>query len=316
MDHGRKTPALWYADSEQEDKEGTPSLAETQSSFGSGVTRAFVSLSDKSKLALLGSGLQSLGYTIVSTGGTATALDNAVTSPGGVSFEEGIKNIDIGGFTMIRAAAKNHKDDCWNLKSDQVDQQFCRKLAWEAFRHVAAYDSAVSEWLWKQTGGDKFPPSYTRLLSLKSSLRYVENPLQNAAFYEDKSLAEVNAGSIATAIQHHGKEMSYNNYLDAYKPQWSILASRDDILGAGRLAVKADPVSAFAGIVAFSVEVDKALAKEIWEFRSPTDGETRMFYEIVVALKYSQKGLEVLHGRSKTLRILEAKKNEKGKLPL
>ncbi|KAJ6903130.1 hypothetical protein NC651_020590 [Populus alba x Populus x berolinensis] len=96
----------------------------------------------------------------------------------------------------------------------------------------------------------------------------------------------------------------------------SGVASRHDILEAYRLAVKADPVSAFGGIVAYNVEVDQALAKEIREFRSPTDGETRMFYEIVAAPKYKKKGLEILRGKSKTLRILEAKSNEKGKLSL
>ncbi|KAJ4702642.1 bifunctional purine biosynthesis protein PurH-like [Melia azedarach] len=377
-----------------------------------GKKQALISLSDKKDLASLGTGLQELGYTIVSTGGTATALEKAgvsvtkveqltyfpemldgrvktlhpnihggilarrdqkhhmdalnehgigtfdvvvvnlypfyekVTSAGGIDFEDGIENIDIGGPAMIRAAAKNHKDvlvvvDSEDypeilefLKGNQDDQQFRRKLAWKAFGHVAAYDSAVSEWLWKQTSGDKFPPSFTVPLSLKSSLRYGENPHQKAAFYVDKSLAEVNAGGIATAIQHHGKEMSYNNYLDAdaawncvseFKNPTCVIvkhtnpcgvASRDDILEAYRLAVKADPVSAFGGIVAFNIEVDEALAKEIREFRSPTDGETRMFYEIVVAPKYTQKGLEILRGKSKTLRILEAKKNEKGKLSL
>ncbi|XP_049362313.1 uncharacterized protein LOC125827002 [Solanum verrucosum] len=181
---------------------------------------------------------------------------------------------------------------------------------------------------------DNFPPSLTVPLSLKDQLRYGENPHQKAAVYADKSLSEVNAGGIATVIQHHGKEMSYNNYLDAdaawncvcdfNKPTCVVVkhtnpcgvASRNDIIEAYRLAVKADPVSAFGGIVAFNVEVDEALAKDIREFRSPTDGETRMFYEIVVAPKYTAKGLEVLRGKSKTLRILEASKNNKGKLSL
>ncbi|KAK2634985.1 hypothetical protein Ddye_029777 [Dipteronia dyeriana] len=377
-----------------------------------GNKQVLISLSDKKDLGILGTGLQELGYTIVSTGGTATALEKAgvsvtkveqltsfpemldgrvktlhpnihggilarrdqkhhmealnehgigtfdivvvnlypfydtVTSAGGIDFENGIENIDIGGPAMIRAAAKNHKDvlvvvDSEDypalleyLKGNQDDQQFRRKLAWKAFQHVASYDSAVSEWLWKQTVGDKFPPSLTVPLSLKSSLRYGENPHQKAAFYVDKSLAEVNAGGIATAIQHHGKEMSYNNYLDA-DAAWNCVseftnptcvvvkhtnpcgvASRDDILEAYRLAVKADPVSAFGGIVAFNIEVDEVLAKEIREYRSPTDGETRMFYEIVVAPSYTKKGLEILRGKSKTLRIIEAKKNESGKLSL
>lgn len=378
----------------------------------SGRKQALISLSDKTGLAKLGNGLQELGYTIVSTGGTASALECAgvsvtkveeltcfpemldgrvktlhpgihggilarrdqehhmealekheigtfdvvvvnlypfyakVSSSSGISFEDGIENIDIGGPAMIRAAAKNHRDvlvvvdsedypDLLEfLRGDNDDQQFRRKLAWKAFQHVASYDSAVSEWLWKQTVGDKFPPSLTVPLSLKDQLRYGENPHQKAAVYVDKSLSEVNAGGIATVIQHHGKEMSYNNYLDAdaawncvcdfNKPTCVVVkhtnpcgvASRNDIIEAYRLAVKADPVSAFGGIVAFNVEVDEALAKDIREFRSPTDGETRMFYEIVVATKYTEKGLEVLRGKSKTLRILEASKNNKGKLSL
>ncbi|PRQ55631.1 putative phosphoribosylaminoimidazolecarboxamide formyltransferase, IMP cyclohydrolase [Rosa chinensis] len=361
--------------------------------------QALISLSDKNNLAFLGNELQNLGYKIVSTGGTASALESAGVSVtkveeltcfpemldgrvktlhpnihgGGIlarrdqkhhmealsnhgigTFDVVVvnlypfydKNIDIGGPAVITAAAKNHKDvlvvvDSEDyhalleyLKADIDDQQFRRNLAWKAFQHVASYDSAVSEWLWRQTTEDKFPPTLTVPLLLKSPLRYGENPHQKAAFCVDKSLSEVNAGGIATAIQHHGKEMSYNNYLDA-DAAWNCVsefrsptcvvvkhtnpcgvASRDDILDAYRLAVKADPVSAFGGIVAFNIEVDEALSKEIREFRSPTDGETRMFYEIVVAPKYSKKGLEILRGKSKTLRILKASKNEKGKLSL
>lgn len=378
----------------------------------SGKKRALISLSDKRDLSMLGNGLQDLGYIIVSTGGTASALEVAgvsvtkveeltnfpemldgrvktlhpaihggilarrdqdhhmdaldkheigtfdvvvvnlypfyekVSSAAGISFEDGIENIDIGGPTMIRAAAKNHKDVLVVVDSDDYpellqklqeesdDQQFRKNLAWKAFQHVASYDSAVSEWLWKQTSGDKFPPSFTVPLSLKNSLRYGENPHQKAAFYVDRSLSEVNAGGIATAIQHHGKEMSYNNYLDAdaawncvcefNKPTCVIVkhtnpcgvASRSDIIEAYRLAVEADPISAFGGIVAFNVEVDEGLASDMREFRSPTDGETKMFYEIVVAPKYTEKGLEILRGKSKNLRILEASKNGKGKVSL
>ncbi|KAF7145336.1 hypothetical protein RHSIM_Rhsim04G0089200 [Rhododendron simsii] len=429
-------------------------MADSQAS-GSGRKQALISLSDKKDLAFLGNGLQELGYTIVSTGGTASALETAgvsvtkveqltgfpemldgrvktlhpnihggilarrdqkqhmealikhgigstttgtfdvvvvnlypfydkVSSASGIAFEDGIENIDIGGPAMITAAAKVihldqmlqlmfesrnillvvHDSTVVSIKSvlaikgispvyctcralnvqdypellgflqrNQDDQQFRRKLAAKAFQHVA-YDSAVSERLRKQTVGDDFPSSLTVPLSLKCSLRYGENPHQKAAFYVDKSLSEVNGSGIATAVQHHGKEMSYNNYLDAdaawncvcefNKPTCVIVkhtnpcgvASRDDIIEAYKLSVKADPVSAFGGIVAFNIEVDEDLAKEIHEFRSPTDGVTRMFYEIVVAPKYSKKGLEILHGKSKTLRILEASKNKKGKLSL
>ncbi|KAJ4771664.1 Bifunctional purine biosynthesis protein PurH [Rhynchospora pubera] len=376
-----------------------------------GTKQALISLSDKRDLALIANGLKELGYTIVSTGGTASALEKAgvpvtkveqitnfpemldgrvktlhpsihggilarrdqnhhmkalnahgigtfdvvvvnsypfydkVTSSDSVSFEDGIENIDIGGPTMIRAAAKNHRDvlvvvdhndypDLLKfLKGDQSDGgRFRKELAWKAFQHVASYDAAVSEWLWKQTSeeGDRSPPSFTVPLSLNSTLRYGENPHQKAAFYVDKSLSLANAGGIATAIQHHGKEMSYNNYLDA-DAAWNCVsefdgptcvivkhtnpcgvALRENILEAYRLAVKADPVSAFGGIVAFNTTIDEDLAREIREFRSPTDGETRMFYEIVVAPSYTPKGLEILKGKSKALRILEAKKTGKG----
>ncbi|KMZ64123.1 IMP cyclohydrolase, Phosphoribosylaminoimidazolecarboxamide formyltransferase [Zostera marina] len=384
---------------------------ETQ--LSSGNKQVLISLSNKQDLDFLVNGLHDLGYAIISTGGTAAAIEKIgvpvkkveeltqfpemldgrvktlhpaihggilarrdqdhhmealrshgigtfdvvvvnlypfyekVSSVDGIAFEDGIENIDIGGPTLIRASAKNHKDvltvvDSKDypallefLKGKQENQLFRRELAWKAFQHVASYDSAVSEWLWKQTaGGDKFPPSLTIPLSLKSSLRYGENPHQKAVFYADKSLSVVNSGGIATALQHHGKEMSYNNYLDA-DAAWNCVsefknptcvvvkhtnpcgvASRDDILEAYRLAVKGDPVSAFGGIVAFNTEVDEALAREIREYRSPTDGETRMFYEIVIAPRYSGKGLEILRGKSKNLRILEAKKSEKGMMSL
>uniref|UniRef100_A0A0D9X5E6 MGS-like domain-containing protein n=1 Tax=Leersia perrieri TaxID=77586 RepID=A0A0D9X5E6_9ORYZ len=356
---------------------GASVAAEVKSSAG--VKQALISLSDKTDLAYLGNGLQGLGFSIISTGGTASSLEaagvnvtkveqitnfpemldgrvktlhpsihggilarrdqenhlkalnehgigtfdvvvvnlypfyNKVTS-GAISFEDGIENIDIGGPTLIRAAAKNHKDVLVvvdhedypalleYLQGKQDNQQFRKMLAWKAFQH--------------------------------STLRYGENPHQKAAFYGDKSLSLVNAGGIATAIQHHGKEMSYNNYLDA-DAAWNCVsefesptcvvvkhtnpcgvASRQDILEAYRLAVKGDPVSAFGGIVAFNTTIDEDLAKEIREFRSPTDGQTRMFYEIVVAPGYTEKGLEILKGKSKTLRILEAKRSGKGMLSL
>ncbi|KAH7289227.1 hypothetical protein KP509_31G064500 [Ceratopteris richardii] len=271
-----------------------------------------------------------------------------VTASKDVSFDTSVEKIDIGGPTMIRAAAKNHKDvlvvvdpEDYELliehlqgKGAMDDQMFRRRLAWKAFQHVAAYDSAVAEWFWKQTDSDEFAPSFTVHLERVSSLRYGENPHQKAAFYVDKSLSDVNLGGIATAIQHHGKEMSYNNYLDA-DAAWNCasefslptcvivkhtnpcgVASRDNLVDAYKLALEADPVSAFGGIVAFNVEVDEVLAKALREVRSPTDGETRMFYEIVIAPGYTSKGLEVLKGKSKTLRILEAKKNERGRRTL
>ena len=161
-------------------------------------------------------------------------------------------------------------------------------------------------------------------MRLASGLRYGENPHQAAAFYTDLTLDEAPRGGIATAQQHHGKEMSYNNYLDGDAAYAAVcdydapacvivkhtnpcgISTRDDLCEAYELAVRADPVSAFGGIVAFNRPLTQELARRIREFRSPADGETRMFYEIVIAPSYTPEGLKTLKGKSKTLRILEA----------
>ena len=233
-----------------------------------------------------------------------------VTQEGGASLAEGIENIDIGGPTMLRAAAKNHADvivladpadyapTLEALAAGGLDADARRRLAWKAFQHVAGYDSAVAEWLWD---GEGSPPALSVPLERVAGLRYGENPHQSAAFYRDASLGEDALGGIATAVQHHGKELSYNNYLDA-DAAWNAVndfpepscvivkhtnpcgaATRGDLREAYRLAVAADPVSAFGGIVAFNRPLDGALARELREFRNPTDGSTRMFYEIVIA---------------------------------
>lgn len=270
---------------------------------------------------------------------------STVTSSAGADFENCIENIDIGGPAMIRAAAKNHKHvlvvvdpadypallEHLQGKGSETEDTFRRRLAWKAFQHVASYDAAVAEWLWQQTGVEGVPPSLTVPLDLKAQLRYGENPHQKAALYSDKSLAAVGGGGVAASIQHHGKEMSYNNYLDA-DAAWECVtefreptcvvvkhtnpcgvASGHDLLEIYRRAVRADPVSAFGGIVAFNVEVDEKLATEIREFRSPADGESRMFYEIVIAPKYTEAGSKILKGKSKTLRILEAQRCGNGR---
>ena len=220
-----------------------------------------------------------------------------VTQEGGASFAEGIENIDIGGPTMLRAAAKNHADvivlsdpgdyaaTLEALARGGLDGDARRGLAWKAFQHVASYDSAVAEWLWD---GDSPPPSLSVPLERVAGLRYGENPHQPAAFYRDGSLGEDSLGGIATAVQHHGKELSYNNYLDA-DAAWNAVndfpepacvivkhtnpcgaATRDDLREAYRLAVAGDPVSAFGGIVAFNRPLDEKLARELREFRNPT----------------------------------------------
>lgn len=267
------------------------------------------------------------------------------TVQGGCSFAEGVENIDIGGPSMLRGAAKNHAavlplvdpaDYGRALEalragdgSVSADDPLRKELAWKTFQHVAAYDALVAEWLWAQQS-DEAPPALCVPMERVASLRYGENSHQPAGIYADLSLREDGTGGVARATVHHGKEMSYNNYLDA-QAAWGCVndlpsqgcvvvkhtnpcgvACGDDILEAYRDAVRADATSAFGGIVAFNCEVDEALAKEIREFRSPNDGETRMFYEIVIAPSYTPEGLETLKGKSKNLRILEAPVRAKG----
>ena len=263
----------------------------------------------------------------------------AAVTRAGATFAEGVENIDIGGPAMLRAAAKNHAhvvalcdpadyaDALAALRANGPAAAARRRLAWKAFQHVAAYDAVVAEWLWD---GDEAPPALTVPLERLAGLRYGENPHQSAAFYRDVTLAAGGAGGIATAVQHHGRELSYNNYLDA-DAAWNAVndfpgpacvivkhtnpcgaAMRDDLREAYRLAVAGDPVSAFGGIVAFNRTLDEALARELREFRNPADGESRMFYEIVVAPAYTEDGLRVLRGKSKDLRILEAQPPARG----
>ena len=268
------------------------------------------------------------------------------TVASGADFATCVENIDIGGPAMIRAAAKNHPDvyvlvdaadyaplieHIKSKPSAEDDAAMRKRLAWKAFQHCASYDSVVSEYLWSEVGGGEPTPELCVPMTIMDTLRYGENPHQPAAVYADASLAEASGEGVGRAILHHGKEMSYNNYLDAEAAYSCVsdfpasdpscvvvkhtnpcgVASASgcdgDILEAYRAAVRADPISAFGGIVAFNCELTAEMAREIREFRSPTDGETRMFYEIVIAPSYTEEGLEVLKGKSKNLRILEAK---------
>jgi len=278
------------------------------------------------------------------------------TVASGGDFAECVEKIDIGGPSMLRGAAKNHAhvlvvtdpsdyssvlEHLRGMREGSVtpeaDSSFRRTLAWKAFQHCASYDAVVAEWLWREgaagEGALAPPPEMAVPMTLQDTLRYGENPHQPAAFYLESSLGEMEGTGVAAATQHHGKEMSFNNYLDSdaafscvsdfTEPTCVIVKHTNpcgvasvsqgvDLLEAYRLAVRADPISAFGGIVAFNCPVTEELAKEIREFRSPTDGETRMFYEIVIAPEYTEDGLATLKGKSKTLRILEAKPRSAG----
>ncbi|MFC1898992.1 bifunctional phosphoribosylaminoimidazolecarboxamide formyltransferase/IMP cyclohydrolase [Chloroflexota bacterium] len=242
----------------------------------------------------------------------------------GVSFEEAIENIDIGGPSMIRASAKNFNDVIVlvdpadyqpimeKLKTGKVDFAERKRLAQKAFQHVAMYDTAISQYLRKDM--DAFPEDMTVALKKRYGLRYGENPHQQAAFYSEQVIggAKQETG-ITWAEQVWGKELSFNNIMDA-DAAWSVvidyaaptidiikhtnpcgLASFDEMRECYRRALSGDPVAAFGGIVACNRKVDKATAEEI----------TKNFYEIVIAPEYDDDALAVLK-RKKNLRILVA----------
>jgi phosphoribosylaminoimidazolecarboxamide formyltransferase/IMP cyclohydrolase len=245
-----------------------------------------------------------------------------VTKPG-VTLEDALENIDIGGPTMLRAAAKNYPSVIVvvdpadyaplldMLAAGQVPQPERRRLARKAFQHVASYDTAISQYL--KDPQDILPDSFTIALSKLFDTRYGENPHQRAAFYAEESVTNPNPGGIRSAEQLHGKELSYNNVMDA-DAAWNAacdfpgptvvvvkhtnpcgLASHDDLAEAYRRAFAGDPVSAFGGIVAVNRRFTLAVAQEI--------GKT--FYEIIIAPDYEDEALALLR-KKRDLRILRA----------
>ena len=246
----------------------------------------------------------------------------ATVSKAGVTLDDALENIDIGGPTMLRAAAKNFPavavvvdpaDYGWvadALADAGLDAEQRRNLAAKAFQHVAVYDAAVAEYLAASaSAADEMPQQVTIGLTRVSSLRYGENPHQRGALYVS---AVGGAGGLARAVQRHGRELSFNNLMDAdaawrtvsdfAEPSVCVikhanpcgLASRDEISAAYQLAYEGDPVSAFGGIVGFNRTVTAAAATAM----------DPVFYEVVVAPAYEDDALEILR-RKRNLRILE-----------
>ncbi len=246
-------------------------------------------------------------------------------------FEEAIENIDIGGPSMLRSAAKNHEDvlvvvdptdysrvlDA--VKSDMVTPSLRRELAMKVFQHTARYDGLIASYLEKQVGtGDvKFPKILSLQFELSETLRYGENPHQQGAFYRELNSQEpsVSRGKIL-----HGKAMSYNNFLDA-NSSLELVKEYDDTavaiikhnnpcgvaLGATPVeayvkARETDPVSAFGGVIAFNRPVDMPAAREI----------TSTFVEVVIAPGFAADALVELK-RKKDLRLLDVGPLTKGK---
>jgi len=351
------------------------------------VTRALISVSDKSGVVDFCRELSQLGIEILSTGGTAKTLaehnipatevsdytgfpemmdgrvktlhpkvhggilgrrgiDDAVMAANGIKpidmvvvnlypfeqtvarpgcdFATAIENIDIGGPTMLRAAAKNHADVAvvvnpvdyagliTELKNNcnSLSAQTRFNLALKCFEHTASYDTAIAAYLGKLSG-IQFPETLNLQFYHSQSMRYGENPHQQAAFYREKSPAP---GTIAAAKQLQGKELSYNNIADADaalecvktfadQPTCVIVkhanpcgvAQAKDILNAYDRAYATDPTSAFGGIIAFNRELDEQTAAEIIK---------RQFVEVIIAPAISAAAQGVLAAKQ-NVRALE-----------
>jgi len=231
------------------------------------------------------------------------------------SLEDAIENIDIGGPTMVRAAAKNHghvaivtdPEDYSSVLAEMqtnngaVSDATRFDLAKKAFSHTAAYDSAISNYLTTVNSDgarSEFPAQINFNFAKVQDMRYGENPHQNAAFYRELTTV---AGSIANYTQVQGKELSYNNIGDA-DATWELVktfeqcacvivkhanpcgvAIADTALSAYKLAFATDPTSAFGGIIAFNRTVDAAAAEAV----------AQQFVEVVIAPEYSEAALQV-----------------------
>ena len=238
----------------------------------------------------------------------------------GVSEDEIIENIDIGGPSMLRAAAKNFKDVLVivdpsdyqdvlaEIKTGTIDEAKRKTLAAKVFRHTAHYDAMISQYFTKVTD-EAFPENYTVTYEKVQDLRYGENPHQSAAFYQTP---EDTALSLATANQLHGKALSYNNIQDAnaaieivneYKEPAAIAVKHmnpcgigigEDIEQAFTRCYEADSMSIFGGIVALNREVDAETAKIL----------SGIFLEIIIAPKFSEEAFALLTEK-KNIRLLE-----------
>jgi phosphoribosylaminoimidazolecarboxamide formyltransferase/IMP cyclohydrolase len=237
-----------------------------------------------------------------------------------------IENIDIGGPTMLRAAAKNHADvtvlidpaDYQNVidqieANGGVDDATRFDLAVKTFEHTAHYDGAIANYLGKLTDAAEkadYPRTFNTQFKKKQDMRYGENPHQKAAFYTE---ANPESGSISAAQQLQGKALSYNNIADtdaalecvkafSESPACVIVkhanpcgvASADSLLDAYNLAYSTDPESAFGGIIAFNRELDAATAQAIVE---------RQFVEVIIAPTVSAEAVEVVSAK-KNVRLL------------
>ncbi|MFD9023812.1 bifunctional phosphoribosylaminoimidazolecarboxamide formyltransferase/IMP cyclohydrolase [Streptomyces parvulus] len=245
------------------------------------------------------------------------------TVASGATPDECVEQIDIGGPSMVRAAAKNHPsvavvtsparyaDVLAAVKDGGFDLTARKRLAAEAFQHTAAYDVAVASWFaseYAPVDDTSFPDFLGATYERAHTLRYGENPHQPAALYTSPG-----GGGLAQAEQLHGKEMSYNNYTDtdaarraAYdhdEPCVAIIKHANpcgiavgaDVAEAHRKAHACDPLSAFGGVIAVNRPVSREMAEQVAE----------IFTEVVVAPGYEDGALEALT-KKKNIRVLRA----------
>lgn len=250
-----------------------------------------------------------------------------------VSTGEAMEQVDIGGVALIRAAAKNHNAvlvvtdpaDYEQVVAEmqrraavaqgseiEVDQSLGLRLAAKAFAYTAAYDGYIAAYLNHNLGQD-YPDTLTLPMHKVKDLRYGENPHQNAAFYTTvPSTQRVGLRTLATALQLHGRELSFNNLLDI-DTAWTAardfqqapcvvivkhtnpcgLACHTDLAEAYRRAHSGDPQAAYGGIIGINRTVDEATAREI----------SAVFYEAIVAPDFSPEALEILK-RKRDLRLI------------
>ena len=244
------------------------------------------------------------------------------TVKSGASIDECIEQIDIGGPSMVRGAAKNHPSVAVLVSPNQypqivaaladggTDEKLRRQFAIEAYRTTAKYDIAVSTWLNSVSTDQLLPEWIGNSYSHSATLRYGENPHQSAALYLNDA-GELTGTGVAGAIQLHGKEMSYNNYVDL-EAAWRAVYDHADpavaiikhtnpcgiavggnIESAYLKAHACDPISAFGGVIAANREVNETVAKAVSE----------VFTEVIAAPSFTKAALEIL-SQKPSIRIL------------
>lgn len=242
------------------------------------------------------------------------------TLAAGADFDDVIEQIDVGGPSMVRGAAKNHANVAVVVNPRDYDEVLAavseggfalpqrKVLAAKAFAHLASYDTAVASWLNRVTSADL--PEFSGIaLTKKDQLRYGENPHQEAALYSETNTV----GGITNATLLHGKPMSYNNYVDA-DGAWRAcndfghpcvaiikhanpcgIATDDNVAEAHAKAHACDSVSAYGGVIAANTQVSLEMARQVVE----------IFTEVIVAPAFAPEALQLLKTK-KNLRILQA----------